>query len=442
METITAQNVLDENGYLTDTTSIAVTAAVIQAENNFLSESSSQAVTAALVLAENNFVADSSSLNVTGQNVLDENGYTSANCDLTILEYLMDNVINDINLQTNSAIAAMSGSDESKTAAVTRTQAVALKAGATMMLRAYLDKGPNVGIGGLSVTAITSDPQYAVHSEKYRAALRRLQTFSAINVENIIDSAIAYVAAQTNLSMSLLSGTAGSKTVNLTNTQAAVVKLLAGLMLRVYLSRGVADAASAVTDPENVAIAQLINAGINRMQTFSATNIEYLVDTAIGYLNAVSMSGAALMSGSAGSKTVTLTGAQAAIVKMHTGQMLRVQLSRGTGIAASDPETSAITEAVKIACEKLRILSKASVELIIDKTINYVNLRTRLSISNMSGSVGSKTVTVTSTQSPVIKMVAGEFLKAAVEKRNVDSTIVELAVAGLSSLGSRLILRA
>jgi hypothetical protein len=55
---------------------------------------------------------------------------------------------------------------------------------------------------------------------------------TAINAEYIIDNAINFVNLEAQLSISALSGTAGSKTVTLTRDQYAVVSILSTAMLR------------------------------------------------------------------------------------------------------------------------------------------------------------------------------------------------------------------
>jgi len=60
-------------------------------------------------------------------------------------------------------------------------------------------------------------------------------------------------------------------------------------------------------------------------------------------------------------------------------------------------------------------ISKAKVEALIDNAINYINLETGLSISNMSGSSGSKSVTVTSGQAPIVKALASLYVRAYVD---------------------------
>ena len=72
-------------------------------------------------------------------------------------------------------------------------------------------------------------------------------------------------------------------------------------------------------------------------------------------------------------------------------------------------------------------ISKAKVEALIDNAINYINLETGLSISNMSGSEGSKSVTVTSSQAPVVKALASLYVRAYVDHGP------EAAVGGMSS---------
>jgi len=72
-------------------------------------------------------------------------------------------------------------------------------------------------------------------------------------------------------------------------------------------------------------------------------------------------------------------------------------------------------------------ISKLKVEAFIDNAINYINLNTGLAISNMSGTAGSKTVTLTNKQAPVVKALASLYVRAYVDHGP------QVSVSGLSS---------
>lgn len=156
-------------------------------------------LTAAQLLAENGYVVDTSTVTFTAQNILSEQNYTTTQCPLTTMELLCDNAITYVNLQANTTIALMSGTAGSKTASMTGTQAAVVKQLCALMLRARQDKGPNAGIRDISVTATISDPQYALYSETIKLGLVKLQALSAASVEQQIDNAVNYVALHTEL---------------------------------------------------------------------------------------------------------------------------------------------------------------------------------------------------------------------------------------------------
>lgn len=113
---------------------------------------------------------------ITAQQVLDENNYTTPTT--TIVEYLIDNAIDYINLEAGLSINNMSGDTPgSKTVTVTSTQAPIIKMLSTLMIRAYKDRS-SVGIGGLSVTAVISDPQYDLFTKVVERGIMRLRARS------------------------------------------------------------------------------------------------------------------------------------------------------------------------------------------------------------------------------------------------------------------------
>ena len=111
---------------------------------------------------------------ITAQNILDENNYTITDISLVNAESLIDNAINYVNLRAGLSMSAMSGTAGSKTASLTGNQSVIVKLLSTLMVRAYVDRGPNTTVGGLSVTSIINDPQYALYSTMIEAGILSL----------------------------------------------------------------------------------------------------------------------------------------------------------------------------------------------------------------------------------------------------------------------------
>lgn len=112
------------------------------------------------------------------QRVLDENGYAITdfkNLTLTILEYKIDDAIDYVNLQAGLSIADLSGSAESKSITATDSQILAVKWLTNLMLKAYKEKGSQVGIASLNVTYILNNPDFKVSLMVINKAIERLK---------------------------------------------------------------------------------------------------------------------------------------------------------------------------------------------------------------------------------------------------------------------------
>ena len=115
-------------------------------------------------------------INNIAQRILDENDYSApSDISLTNLEYLIDNAIDTVNLRAGTTIADLSGSAETKAITASESEILVVKELTVLVLRAYLDRGPNVGVSGLSVSAVLADPQYAYFSEAVKEDIARLQ---------------------------------------------------------------------------------------------------------------------------------------------------------------------------------------------------------------------------------------------------------------------------
>lgn len=91
------------------------------------------------------------------QRILDEHKYTSSDISLTNLEYLIDDVVDYVNLQAGLSISDLSGSAESKSLTATDGQILVIKWLANLTIRAYKEKGTQASLGGMSVTVIVND---------------------------------------------------------------------------------------------------------------------------------------------------------------------------------------------------------------------------------------------------------------------------------------------
>ena len=120
-------------------------------------------------------IGEKMSETISAQQILDENGWTESDISKTNLEYLIDNAINYINLQTGLSISNLSGSAGSKTVSVTKQQAVIIKALTALLVRAYLEKGPDASVAGLNVQALTSDPHFQVFLKFIDDGISRLR---------------------------------------------------------------------------------------------------------------------------------------------------------------------------------------------------------------------------------------------------------------------------
>jgi len=67
-----------------------------------------------------------------------------------------------VNLSAGTSIADLDGTAETKKLVGTENEISIVKALSVLMLRAYKDRGPQVGIAGLTVTAVITDPQYSL----------------------------------------------------------------------------------------------------------------------------------------------------------------------------------------------------------------------------------------------------------------------------------------
>lgn len=123
-------------------------------------------------------------ISTVAQRVLDENNYETADIHatsltaLTRVEYMIDNVIDYVNLEIGSSIADLSGSVGSKSLTCDEKYLPLIKLLSALMIRAYTDRGPNAAVSGLSVTSVLADPQYDLFTKVFERSINRLRTRS------------------------------------------------------------------------------------------------------------------------------------------------------------------------------------------------------------------------------------------------------------------------
>ena len=105
------------------------------------------------------------------QRILDENNYTEPST--TIVEYLIKNAVDYINLMSGTSITFVpSAGSEDLTAS--DSEIIVVKSLSVLMLRAYKDRGPNMGVVGLSVSTVLADPQYNLFTKLVNRGINRL----------------------------------------------------------------------------------------------------------------------------------------------------------------------------------------------------------------------------------------------------------------------------
>lgn len=112
---------------------------------------------------------------ITAQQILDENGWLVTDIAIVNLEYLIDNAINYINLETGLSMSNLTGVTPNMAVTLTSAQEVVVKMLSALLVRAYLDKGPNVAVQSINVTSIISDPHYRIFMKLINKGIKRLR---------------------------------------------------------------------------------------------------------------------------------------------------------------------------------------------------------------------------------------------------------------------------
>lgn len=112
------------------------------------------------------------------QRILDENNWTVSNISLINLEYLIKNAVDYINMMTETTISFAPTGTGTLSLTASDKEIVTTKFLTTLLLRAYLDRGPNTSVQGLTVSSLLADPQYATYDKMVDKAMERLVTRS------------------------------------------------------------------------------------------------------------------------------------------------------------------------------------------------------------------------------------------------------------------------
>ena len=98
---------------------------------------------------------------------------------LTIVEYLIDDAIDDINSECGTAIADLTGAAGSKSLVGEEDEVVAVKLLSKLYLKARQEKGESVSIGSLSTSTSSSDSYLKVYGERLDKLLMNLKELDA-----------------------------------------------------------------------------------------------------------------------------------------------------------------------------------------------------------------------------------------------------------------------
>jgi hypothetical protein len=122
------------------------------------------------------------------QRILDENKYTIADVSLVNCEYLIENATHYINLLADTAIAFTPATGVA-TLTATDDEIITTKILSTLMVRAFKERGPNISVSSISVSALITDPQYALYSKMFEEAITRLKgTGGALGLAFVVGS--------------------------------------------------------------------------------------------------------------------------------------------------------------------------------------------------------------------------------------------------------------
>jgi len=104
-----------------------------------------------------------------------ENNWSDDDITDTIHEYHIDNAIDHINLVAGTSIADLSGTAASKSITATANELTVVKELSSLLGRAYLEQGPQVSTGPMTVTQVSTDPHFQLQMKLFDESLKYLR---------------------------------------------------------------------------------------------------------------------------------------------------------------------------------------------------------------------------------------------------------------------------
>jgi hypothetical protein len=105
------------------------------------------------------------------QQILDENRWVIGDISIVNVQSLVDNASHFINLMAGTTIPNLVGD----TLVASDNELTVVKMLTALLIRAYLDRGPNVSLGSISITSVLTDPQYNLFTDMVTKAIEQLK---------------------------------------------------------------------------------------------------------------------------------------------------------------------------------------------------------------------------------------------------------------------------
>jgi hypothetical protein len=115
---------------------------------------------------------------ITAQSILTDSNYTTSDIALTTVEDWINNAIGYVNVRTQAGYPYLSGTSGSMTVSLPLTGSWIVKDLSILMVRAYVDRGPNISASGISINSITTDPQYKLYMQMIQDGILYLRQWT------------------------------------------------------------------------------------------------------------------------------------------------------------------------------------------------------------------------------------------------------------------------
>lgn len=162
-------------------------------------------------------------------------------------------------------------------------------------------------------------------------------------LEDLMKNAINYINLETGRNIAPMTGTADSMTTNLTRQESVAVKLLSALMVRAKKEQGPnanvmsLSVSQIVTDPHFVLYTDILNKALARLRTSTPIYVERLINNSISIVNLHTGASISALDGTVGSKSLTATDNQIAVIKLVASDFLQAHLKGNIGNVKLSP---------------------------------------------------------------------------------------------------------